>query len=273
MLKRRGSFKVAPGVRLNYGKRGFTSVNVAGVNLGSGRRSGGRPPSKAAILAENWRLRPGFYDVRIEIDDQESMTLVVNGAELTYGRMNRIMEGLYDGNTEAVARAFRAFVRAWDVIGDDGKPLPINKQGVDRLGIDLIFGLSVSVANALNIPKKPLGNVLTDRSTGKPLRISVSETAPMSSNAAAQSMSASSALPASPAENEGGEKSTAVAYLFWLILGLVGGHRYYLGRTGTAILQTLTLGGVGVWWLIDILLLPGLVKATNNERRLSALNM
>ncbi len=62
-----------------------------------------------------------------------------------------------------------------------------------------------------------------------------------------------------------------MAYVLWLLTGLIGGHRYYLGRWGTGLLQTVTLGGVGVWWLIDLFLVPGLVKAVNNDRRLKAI--
>ena len=34
-------------------------------------------------------------------------------------------------------------------------------------------------------------------------------------------------------------------------IGVFGGHRYYLGDTGQAIAMTLTLGGLGLWWLYD----------------------
>ena len=60
-----------------------------------------------------------------------------------------------------------------------------------------------------------------------------------------------------------GGKSLGVAYAFWLVLGLLGGHRYYLARTGTGLLQTLTLGGLGVWWLVDLVFLPGMVRRAN----------
>ncbi|MGF1626389.1 MAG: adenylate/guanylate cyclase domain-containing protein [Alphaproteobacteria bacterium] len=37
-----------------------------------------------------------------------------------------------------------------------------------------------------------------------------------------------------------------------LILGLVGGHRFSVDRRRSAILQALTLGGLGLWWLYDM---------------------
>ena len=73
--------------------------------------------------------------------------------------MDQISDGLYSGDSATVARAFRAFVKSWDILGDNGKRLPMSKASVDLLGIELIFGLAVEAANALNIPAKPLGNV------------------------------------------------------------------------------------------------------------------
>lgn len=58
-------------------------------------------------------------------------------------------------------------------------------------------------------------------------------------------------------------KSVAVAYLLWLPLGLLGAHRYYLGKTGTAVAQTLTLGGLGFWWLLDFFLIPQMTDQAN----------
>ena len=39
------------------------------------------------------------------------------------------------------------------------------------------------------------------------------------------------------------------------LLGVFGAHRVYVGRTGTAIAQLLTLGGLGIWMRVDRILL------------------
>jgi TM2 domain-containing membrane protein YozV len=66
-------------------------------------------------------------------------------------------------------------------------------------------------------------------------------------------------------EMEKRKKSSGTAWLLWFFLGGIGGHRYYLGKTGTAILMTLTLGFLGIWTLIDLFLLSGMIRNTNAE--------
>lgn len=61
-------------------------------------------------------------------------------------------------------------------------------------------------------------------------------------------------------------KRIGVARAFWLTTGFFGGHRFYLGKTGTGLLMLLTLGGVLLWWLVDLFLLPRLVRGFNAEQ-------
>jgi TM2 domain-containing membrane protein YozV len=51
------------------------------------------------------------------------------------------------------------------------------------------------------------------------------------------------------------DKSRLAALLLCIFLGFVGVHRFYVGKTGTGILQVLTLGGLGLWWLADFILI------------------
>lgn len=50
-------------------------------------------------------------------------------------------------------------------------------------------------------------------------------------------------------------KSRLVALLFCVLLGFLGVHRFYLGKIGTGILMVVTLGGLGIWALIDMILI------------------
>ena len=52
---------------------------------------------------------------------------------------------------------------------------------------------------------------------------------------------------------EKSEKGFVPTLLLCLFLGGLGAHRFYVGRTGTAIAMLLTLGGLGIWSLIDLI--------------------
>lgn len=43
--------------------------------------------------------------------------------------------------------------------------------------------------------------------------------------------------------------------LYSILLGFLGMDRFCLGHTGTAVGKLLTLGGIGIWWIVDIVLL------------------
>lgn len=68
-------------------------------------------------------------------------------------------------------------------------------------------------------------------------------------------------------EYESVRKDTRTAYLWWLLTGLIGGHRFYLGDTGRSIAMLFTLGGLGLWTLADVLLIARRVATINRSRR------
>ncbi|MFC3123884.1 TM2 domain-containing protein [Pseudoroseomonas globiformis] len=74
---------------------------------------------------------------------------------------------------------------------------------------------------------------------------------------------------------DAGKKSPAVAYLLWLFLGMFGAHRFYAGKTGSAVaillLSLLGFGTIGfvliipiIWVLVDAFLIPGWIREHNN---------
>lgn len=57
------------------------------------------------------------------------------------------------------------------------------------------------------------------------------------------------------------EKKRLVAFLLCFFLGGLGVHRFYVGKIGTGVVQLLTLGALGIWALIDlIMILCGVFK-------------
>ncbi len=58
-------------------------------------------------------------------------------------------------------------------------------------------------------------------------------------------------------------RSVGLAYVLWFFGGVVGVHRFYCDRIGSGILWFLTGGLLGVGWLIDFFLIPGMVREAN----------
>lgn len=59
---------------------------------------------------------------------------------------------------------------------------------------------------------------------------------------------------------QGKIKSVPLTYAMWFFLG---SHYAYLGKWGLQFLFWFTLGGVGIWALVDLFLIPGKVERYN----------
>lgn len=46
-----------------------------------------------------------------------------------------------------------------------------------------------------------------------------------------------------------------IALVLCIVLGGFGVHRFYTGNTATGVLMLLTLGGCGIWTIIDIIMI------------------
>ena len=51
------------------------------------------------------------------------------------------------------------------------------------------------------------------------------------------------------------EKSFVTTLILCVLLGGLGVHRFYVGKIGTGIIMLLTLGGLGIWTLIDLIII------------------
>ena len=63
--------------------------------------------------------------------------------------------------------------------------------------------------------------------------------------------------PVNPVTHPGmySEKNIVVALLLSFFLGYFGIHRFYTGKIGTGVLMIFTFGGLGIWYLIDLVLI------------------
>lgn len=78
-------------------------------------------------------------------------------------------------------------------------------------------------------------------------------------------------------------KSPVIAYLLLVFLGGFGAHRFYLGKTGTAVTMLILwilgwvtaiigvglilLAAVGIWAFVDLFLIPGIIRADQQALR------
>lgn len=68
------------------------------------------------------------------------------------------------------------------------------------------------------------------------------------------------------------DKKLVPAAVLCVVLGVFGAHRFYVGKTGTGVLQLVTLGGLGLWMLYDlVLLLTGQFRDGEDKRVTEAL--
>jgi TM2 domain-containing membrane protein YozV len=51
------------------------------------------------------------------------------------------------------------------------------------------------------------------------------------------------------------EKGFVPTVLLCFFLGVLGVHRFYVGKIGTGILQLVTVGGLGIWAMIDFIMI------------------
>jgi TM2 domain-containing membrane protein YozV len=71
--------------------------------------------------------------------------------------------------------------------------------------------------------------------------------------------------------NSNNTHSMIIGYLVW-IFGFLGAHRFYFGKPVTGTLWFCTLGLLGIGWLIDFFLIPGMDRQADLRFRGGPIN-
>jgi len=65
--------------------------------------------------------------------------------------------------------------------------------------------------------------------------------------------------------------SKAIGYILW-IFGFTGAHRFYYGKPVTGTIWFFTFGLLGIGWLIDLFLIPGMDREADLRFRAGRIN-
>ena len=58
--------------------------------------------------------------------------------------------------------------------------------------------------------------------------------------------------------------SKAIGYFLW-IFGFLGAHRFYFGRPISGTIWFFTLGLLGIGWIVDLFLIPGMERSASRK--------
>ena len=63
------------------------------------------------------------------------------------------------------------------------------------------------------------------------------------------------------------ERKILPVFLLAFLFGVFGVHRFYVGKIGTGLLQLVTIGGLGIWVLVDlVMIITGNFRDKDGER-------
>ena len=65
--------------------------------------------------------------------------------------------------------------------------------------------------------------------------------------------------------------SKTIGYILWIV-GFTGAHRFYYGKPVTGTIWFFTLGLLGIGWLIDLFLIPGMDREADLRFRAGSVN-
>lgn len=71
-----------------------------------------------------------------------------------------------------------------------------------------------------------------------------------------------------PASNRANEDRWLIALILCILVGSLGVHRFYTGNIVTGVLMLITLGGCGIWTIIDLIMIAANTYRDSNGNTL-----
>ena len=50
------------------------------------------------------------------------------------------------------------------------------------------------------------------------------------------------------------DKKLLPTFILCFLFGVFGAHRFFVGKIGTGLLMLFTIGGLGIWYIIDLII-------------------
>ncbi len=89
-------------------------------------------------------------DLELDFGDAGKVAMTVVPKKFNIGLQRRLKAAQKDGDIAGMADHFFSVVQAWDLEGEDGKPLPLTDEGIDQLEIEAFGEIVTKMTEALN---------------------------------------------------------------------------------------------------------------------------
>jgi len=169
--------------------------------------------------------------------------------------------GFADAQNEATEESIEE-----DVVEEELAPVPAKKGGIKKGGLAKKgasgFGAKKGGLKKGGLAKKGASGFGAKKSVGTATKKGTVKKA-----AKAASKTAATSQPSTVSEGEISDRGFTAIYILACLCGFLGVHRFMSGKTLTGVAMLCTVGGFGVWLIIDIIMLA-LGKFKDKEGRL-----
>lgn len=94
----------------------------------------------------------------LDFGEAGTMEMTVLPDKFTIGRQRKLHKAIKDGDIPAQVDMLFDVIKSWDLMGDDGKPLPLSPKGIDQLRMETVTAIATKMSEALGAPKSGTPN-------------------------------------------------------------------------------------------------------------------